>query len=495
MPVCLDCPPVIVAPTGTDGDDAPSVQAAAEANAYQSPVQLADGTFHFDSPCRLPSGTVLLGSAGTRIVSRIPANGDVMNATFLAMPVWTDVRTALVSANTPGTNTITTQDAVPAGSLIIVSGGGNGLRAQYYNVEAAAGDGPYTLVLDRPVLDQYAVADAVTITESRPQDIVVLGNGMTISGTAERYAEFEGAFRSVWDNVIAEPSSGTPADIMFSFDIGGRENIFSRMQVDGGGISFAGLALESNEDSIIDQSTASDTTNAGLMILDSFGTSVHDSIGRNSYVGLFLSTDAISGRSCTDTDVDGGSFTDNTSTGIEIFAGAQGTHIDGSTASGNLWYGVTLIPEGQVMSDTKLENVTATGNAHDGLVIMPGALNTKIRDVDVSNSGSMGVYAASGFDSAGLVSHGGNPVCGVYFAAGPLTSSISYGDIDALQAGSIGVYVAPQNTLNVDHSTIASDGPASKGLDLTGGVCTIERTTTLRGAVATLPPGWPGTSP
>lgn len=197
MVLCLDCPPVIVAPAGEDADDASNVQAAAEANAYKAPVQLSAGTFVFKTPCHLSSGTVLVGSPDTRIVSEISPNGDVANATFVATPVLTNIRTTLVASNIPGSNTITTEDEIAPGSLVILSGGGNGLRAQYYTVDFITGSGPYILTLDRPVLGQYVVADSVTVAASRPEDIQILGNGMTITGTAERYGELSGAYRSM----------------------------------------------------------------------------------------------------------------------------------------------------------------------------------------------------------------------------------------------------------------------------------------------------------
>ena len=292
---------------------------------------------------------------------------------------------------------------------------------------------------------------------------------------------------SMWDNVVADPSSGCPSDIMFSFDVGGRDNVFSRMQADGGGVAFAGLALESNEGSDIIDSTANNSTNSSLLVLDSFSTLIRDSRGAGSYIGLFLSTDATSGEGCADTTVEGGSFDANRWTGIEAFSGAIGTHITGASASGNLGYGITLVPNGSTISGTTIENVSATDNGNTGLVILSGSAKTVIRNIDVSGGGAMGVYAADGFDSSGLVALTGNPVSSVYLAAGAFTTNISYGNIHAALPRSVGIYVAPENTVNVDHTAIVTDAVESTGLELTGGICNIEHTV-LRGPSWTLPP-------
>jgi hypothetical protein len=88
--------------------------------------------------------------------------------------------------------------------------------------------------------------------------IIGCGHRMrSLSLRLSQYPEIElaGAYRCSVESCYANTSQGAATnDYWFSFDVGGRENLFYDMHIDcsGTGSPTAGLVLESNESSNID---------------------------------------------------------------------------------------------------------------------------------------------------------------------------------------------------------------------------------------------------
>jgi hypothetical protein len=250
----------------------------------------------------------------------------------------------------------------------------------YYSVVAHSGAGPYTITVDRPIREPFVTNDMVLTVSSVPTDILLEGNGATITGTGDRYIELPGAHRCLVTGWRMDASGGElgAAGAYASFDIGARQSTFRDCVVDGGSgmSSGSGILLESAEDCTIENCHAIDVgTNAagssiGFGLWDCWGCSVVNSHAAGCYYGVYMGSDGAY-YGCVDCSVQGGTFV-GCNTGVNL-SGVRPTAI-GAEASYCTTYGFACVSGGP--ADCKAATLFATSSHHNGKGYYVAALAT-----------------------------------------------------------------------------------------------------------------------
>jgi hypothetical protein len=225
---------VCFSPLGSGLDDWPRLNAliAAEAAAAKRRVVLLPGTYNTATPCApLPSGTRIHMGPNVRIVSTITPSGgpNPINNVFFATIASSGTSAAITATTTPGFNQVSVAaiagpgGTVVNGSWIIL---GAQFRQEIYQVIAApSGGGPYVLTLDRPVPTAWTVAMGAgfsLLSSPPPSDILIEGEGATISGTGNQAFEFFGALRARVTGFKVDGSAGNFTGPVFCWDTASR---------------------------------------------------------------------------------------------------------------------------------------------------------------------------------------------------------------------------------------------------------------------------------
>ncbi|MBI3200143.1 MAG: hypothetical protein HYZ29_01295 [Myxococcales bacterium] len=414
------------------GDDAAHVAAILEGNAGRRTVVLSAGTYNWETPCRVPSGTRLRGGADVTINSKLPNNGVYVTAAFLAF------NTAGTSGHPEspiaiGDTTIkTTTDLGPVGTKIIVVSPNFHVSVRTITGITQAG-GAYELTIDRPVLDAFATTDTITTLPSVPHDIDIDGRGMTVTGTGVRFFEFIISERCTIRNLTMHVKSGVTMDLLASFDVGGVENRYENVivKVDQGAKALAGLAVESNESTQVKGCAVTGPSSMyyGIAVYDSHNTEVSGttSFGAGT-AALGLDADANS-IGCRNTRVVGGVYS-GALTGIRTANGTSGTVIQDVDAQSNVSTGIQLGCDGVPCDGAKLVNVNARKNGDIGISTCCGG--TQARNIDISSNGNTpatgrGLLVAAGFDGQNITSKGGN---GTYAVVASTSDRVRLSNMD-----------------------------------------------------------------
>ena len=266
--------------------------AIANANAYIRPTQMGPGAWTADVAVNMASGVHIIGGPGVVINCTAGILSDVTNAAFVAIGVAVGSNTTLAANNVVGAKTISVvsllSGAIADGAIVQVR---QGLRDLTYTVVGApAGGGPYTVTLDRPVLMQFALGDTVFPYSSVPEDIRIEGRGMVITGAMDRFVELAQSFRCRVSGIRMLPTTAGP-DLVASFDVGGYDNIFEDIEIDGIGTRGLGIALESVEKSAILNCRVSAVTSYGIALYDCCDCRVDGCDATEAGNGIVLGTD------------------------------------------------------------------------------------------------------------------------------------------------------------------------------------------------------------
>ncbi|MFK8029831.1 MAG: hypothetical protein AB8G18_06295 [Gammaproteobacteria bacterium] len=265
-----------------------------------------------------------------------------------------------------------------------------------------AANGAYELTLDRPVLYDFGPGDRLDVLPLQP-DIDIFGNGAVVTGSASRLFEFFQARGSIVDGVtfIADDSM---RDLIAAFDLFGRDNEFRNVEVIGNGYGTVGLALESQENSRIINCRVSGVPGVAISLYDNVNALVRDTISENNVNGIAVTTDGNVKGSLASL-IEGGTYSNNSATGISVHNGSMDTRIINVTAANNpinirigdpgsfvsstqvtgsslasaLSSAVTILG---TVSDTTIENTTFDGSPV-AVNLRPGA------DIDVDGSASL----------------------------------------------------------------------------------------------------------
>lgn len=440
-------------------------------------------TYKIGSPLMFPQGkSVRMRGSGfdtCKLVSTIVPG--VLNTNSLFVATSTIVGSVNLSANvTRGTRTFqvaslatTGGGNLAVGSLVQLQYGPaspQALRVQTYVVKGIAGVGPFTVTVDRPILDGYTTgAGALCVLLSgRPEDIHIAG--FYLSGTGWRYFEFLGAYRCSLRDCVCDESSGTlQNDYACSFDLGGYENVFERVRVTAAAPQ-ACLVIESNEDSVVRDCYASGATTYGFLAQDSFGTLFDGCSADTVPDGIGVLTDG-SNLGCQFTVVRGGKRTNCSAAGIIVAQGSLDTVIEGGVDT-LCATGVNCSANGAASSRTKIVGHCCTANTL-GINVDPSVTGTELAGVDLSNCtgtvngtamtiGNGADVVAAGLRAFGLGNYG--------FVVG---GTLSLSDFEVQTSGA-GVFLftntnAPGNgacTIRLANGHLQCDGNNSAGVQL-----------------------------
>lgn len=320
--------PLFIKPLGGGADDWPRLNSILAAAAGVAPVVMGPGIWNCATPGVVPSNTVLIGGPNVLIKSTLAfSGGAVLNCIFDTGRPTNTLRTTLAAGNTPGASTISTNASLAVGTIIgIHSLFGSLLRWAYYTVKQVTGGGPFTLTLDRPVLNQYALNDEVYSVPSRANGIYIFGNGMRISGTGDTALQFWQAFDCHAFDVHIDSEFGALGDFSAELDLGCNNCDFTRVWVDSSGL---GIGMASAEACTF-RDCRSEKTLGGLGAFNIFDTqecTLDNCEGYGAGAGVIVGSNGNNGG-CQNTLI-GGKFWSNIQ-GIQVTAGSKNTVIDAS---------------------------------------------------------------------------------------------------------------------------------------------------------------------
>lgn len=317
---------------GGAADDWPRLNSIMSACAGKAKINLLPGAWRCATPGIVPSNTDLRGAPGVIVTSVLAPSGAQVNSVFTAFgPAPTISGTINV---TPVAAATTVDCALPAPpvlpfALALTNAGGQ--TQQVFDARSVVnlGAGVYRIGLDRPIVFPFVATNTADVIASYPHDILIHGDGIRFTGTGDRVIEFARTARCVVRDVNYDTSGGAMSECAFSFDNGGRENVWENIQVDltGAGANVAGILFESQERSVGRHCRVGWATGAAFEIINSFGTSIETSHSYNDSLGGFGADDGAglglgcfdcSFDRCTSVDSASSAFTSGHSIGTRI---------------------------------------------------------------------------------------------------------------------------------------------------------------------------------
>ena len=414
---------VVLQPLGTGADDWPGLATAMATWANKRPIALAAGTWNCKSVQNMPSGTVLIGNPGVRIVQTLsdPSN-DPHVAAISAFPSTTGYSTTLSSNNVVGAKTVTVAAVPTDGTYIRILDASNPTsRAAVYRVVSHSGAGPYTATLDRPVMWQFHTADTV-VGITPVTGVRILGGGMTMTGTGDRFIEFQSAIGCYVEDVNFDTTGGAPngGGFWMSWDNGSIDCEARRIIANGNStLLSATLVVETGERCRYVECMVTGSTNslsAGIALLDCYDCALLECKAYGNYDGIQVSA-GTSNLGCLDCRVEGCETSGNARHGVNVDKGSAGTSCVGIRASSNTNAGLNV---GTTAVSTQIVDLKGTGNA-EVLQVQNGAVGTRVTGLDSSGQASLGVNCAAPVDIEQWYSNGDN-INGIAFfsTAGPV---------------------------------------------------------------------------
>jgi len=389
-----------VAPTGT-ASDAANIQAALNEMAGVGEVRLKPGTFTLSSKLDLSGLSNLIVSChpNTSLVSSLANGTEQTNS-----PIYSTTTTgasANVSVNiTVGSTRIDIDQtsSFPVGTTIVV---GAGNRFAYYTVKArSASSGAGYLTVERPILWAFTTSDDVFVVSSISRAIRIYGNGASISGTGDRAIELTGVQDCLVEGFRIDASSGF-GGIVASFDIGGLRNTFRDVHILGGYDALGGLALESNEGSLIDHCSVTKATatgtRPGIFLADDMDCHVRHSRSESNAVGMEFNSGGSPGEGSKRSSAFGCLFASNLLHGMQILNGSAEVQVESTQCRWNAGNGVYITNSA---TGVQLVNVNASDNTGNGVQVAAGSSASVVNGV-LKNNGACGVDSGGDFRALG----------------------------------------------------------------------------------------------
>lgn len=379
---------------------------------YLSPVDKNGviASFLCATPGNIVSGTTIIGHEKTTIVSTLVPSGTTADTSsvflsdlYSSLPV----KTTLSADLNPGATTLslTSATGIAINDWIAVRDQA-GYRVTTYKVVNLVGT---TVTLDRPMVwtDKFASgSEIIRFTTIPLNNVQIIGNGMTVSGTGDRAVSLVASNNCLVQGINVR--NATFANYCCSFDLGGFQNTFKNMSVDGGATSVACIALESQERSNILYSKATNakavtgdgirlTTSTQLLLLDCEGTN-------NPSNGLIIATNSDPGEvtGCRLVRVIGGKYNKNGSNGIRVTYGSSMGEIIGVTCGFNGAAGFEIFNQvAAPVLDWTLTGCVAVNNVYG--FIISGASDVTLLSPTTRYNSARGIYIDAGF----VTQHGG----------------------------------------------------------------------------------------
>ena len=444
-------------------NDSANLQTEIDAMAGKGEVVILPGDGLLTTRITMPTNTVVSAHPNTTLYSRVARVDGYTGATFFFPSGQTGAQLGLASANTVGGETLSLTalgGLVEEGWVQIVVE--DAISAVQYLIKEIAGAGPFTITTERPILYAFlatAAAHGAKVYRSVPRERVFLyGNGATIIGAGDRAFEAIGSIDSVFEDwkLVSATENGVAgyAGFMASFDNGGLRNTFRRIIVDANDQAIAGLALETQEMSVIEDCDIRNVViaagNSSVYVYESHDCAVKDtrvsdgnygiSIDYQSSATRWMSSSAIKVNGCKSQNnavagywISGGAsveLTDcsglrNTDHGLRVDNGtvvsvtsattsirAKGSRFDNNTAGG------IIVSSGNV----DLVGCTADNNASYGIDVAAAAASVTFEGLQCRGNTTQAVLSIAGkLSGTGLVCENG--LYGLYIAGGDVSVS------------------------------------------------------------------------
>ena len=416
-------------------------------------------TYLCKSKLSLPNRALELSGNGSRIVQSLVYSGvDPFNAAFACAPV-TTVTTTLAANVTVGGRTISTVASIAAGTIVCVMR--SGLRALYYKtVGAPVGAGPYTITLDRNIVEAFLLGDNVVSCSSQPQFLRI--HDFKMSGTGDRYIELAGAEHSIVKDIHFDATDGIlgAGGVCASYDIGGFDNVFDHLVADAGGNCNTGAWLESNEASVIRNCNLGGFTGRGAGMADCWSSAIKGGTYYGSQYGCFMNSDG-GAVGCYDCVVESVTCSDNTNTGIGITGPSHRCRIININAHRNVNAGIYISGAG---NGNQIQGASCHGNAY-GIWFAAGT-NSQISDIDCQDNTTNDILLQTGVNGRNITCKGAAPKN--IYASGAIRVNLSGLNIEntaAAGSGYRGIFGDAAAVVNIEDSYITSAG---QGVCITG---------------------------
>jgi hypothetical protein len=418
---------VLYSPIGGGQDDAPRILAALLSIATTcpgTPLILSAGTYTIATPIRpIPSGSIIYGNPNVIMHSTMTFSSNVTQNVFDAGKAMTPTFTTTLSSSSSKGNPncqISTVASIPKGSIIFIQTAeawdfvndvnhvGFHLHLRYYTVVSnPSGAGPYTLTLDRPVRESFAVGSTVNVVPSRPTSIRLYGNGAKITGGGDTAIQFWNATDCHAEGWNIEPDAAGNAfgDYTVAFDLGCDNCTATHITCRNSG---NGIGMASVERVTFAHCTSIGSPGYGIAVLDALGCTIawcNGISGITNGIGLFIGSNGVNPSGCDDVTIIGGCYDSNSEHGIYIggaatYAGSTNIKLLGVSARFNVITGLYIDATAVGVQFSALD---LTDNAC-AMTVAAGALGIKGQGVEISRCTNLSsaMYLASSCEISGI---------------------------------------------------------------------------------------------
>jgi hypothetical protein len=456
-------------------DDSAAFQAAVNALAGTGiSLFIPAATFNVGTPISIPSNSVIVGSPGAKLLSTIAATGDPLHAVFAAQQVVSGTTTTLVHDGYIGSVTngnliiVASNTGISAGSLVQLeqTPSVTNLRSQCFRVLSisSVADG-YHVTLDRSIQFAFKSGDLVSVITYRPSHIRIHGNGMTVTGTGDRYMEWSAGYDIVVEDINFDQSGGNlTGDYAFSFDVGSYQCVGRNLRLSFDGFNNeGGFALESAEDCVYENCSVSYLTGGfyGFLPLDAVNCSLVNCFASKCDIGVHVAGE-VTGYGCQSVQIIGGGFY-NCVTGITVDTSSIGTVI-GCDARNCSTYGINVLSA----SETKIIGGSVAGSATG---VINYASDTVVSNLDITGCGyGFNLQAAatlSNISGTGITSYG-------VYITGSLTSPTHISRIKLASTATSFIGVSSSSPVNIVGAEITLNGSSQYGANSAAGTMYVE---------------------
>jgi hypothetical protein len=394
-------------------------------------VKLADGqTFTWATPATIPSFSTVFGSVDGTLNSTIASTYSTQ-----LHQVWNaDAPTAINSGTlhaTPAQGALTVQVDTTVkptvGNWLQIA---HGVSAQIFKILTVTGStSPYTVTIcgssnagtGEPMIFPFVSGDPVEEYASRPTNITVDGQGMTVSAPTSGGVQFARALRCavknlVYTSTVGSDNNGLPG---LAFDLGGEHNLLKRCYTSTPGTLGTGWYFQSE---IMGRAVDVEATGGftGGSILDCWSSSVTDCWSFETTLGLIVGSLAGPGPTASLGSLD-----------CQVFGGGSVGCTDGLQIFGSVRTVVTAYAALQCTTGIVVESTSAHANTvatTDTLMVGPratlcgtgisvgtGCLRTRIVGATIISPTTTGLSAVGDVDVDGLTITGAPATAGAVF--------------------------------------------------------------------------------
>lgn len=363
-----------------------------------------ENTYLLASPVKLPVSTsakvvgfTLIGDPNTTILSTV-APGTVEQAPLVGESTLGVFSTTLAANNVVGSNQFSMTAAPTVGARLLISSGGLGtpFNSAAFFVEAVTGLGPFTVTVDRPILRQFiAAGSSVSDLASWPQELRIVGNGMRITGTGQRWLQLESGLNCEFSALTFDTSQGHPSDAFsISMDVSCQDCTYQdfRVQDSTAVVSNSSLVMESAENCHFVRCIARGSA-APILLLDAMVCDVVDCEGSTGLAaagfGILLASDGVS-YGCQQCTVRGGTYVAHGAGGIGVMLrdGTSDCTVMNVAAPGCA-IGYELDAGSGATKNNTFIGCTATSCTTQAMLVAQGVKGTLVQGFDMSRSATL----------------------------------------------------------------------------------------------------------